>query len=223
LEKQGVVGLVDTTIPTSQGGDYPADITIMDRSEVIQFNIHEITERKQAEEKLGASENELRSLFAAMTDVVFVLDGEGRYLRIAPTNPINLYRLPEDLLGKTVYEVLPKEPADYMMAKISEAIQTKQTVLGEYSLQIDGKEIWFAGSISRLSENSVIWVAHDISERKRAEEKLKEYSEHLEEMVAERTSELRQAQEELVREEKFAVLGQLAGGSATSCATRSGD
>ena len=212
LEKQGVVGLVDKTIPTSQGGDYPADITIMDRSEVIQFNIHDITERKQAEEKLGASENELRSLFAAMTDVVFVLDGEGRYLRIAPTNPINLYRLPEDLLGKTVYEVLPKEPADYMMAKIRAAIQTKQTVLGEYALQIDGKEIWFASSISRLSDNSVIWVAHDISERKRAEEKLKEYSEHLEEMVAERTSELRQAQEELVREEKFAVLGQLAGG-----------
>ena len=131
LEKQGVVGLVDTTIPTSQGGDYPANITIMDRSEVIQFSIHEITERKQAEEKLGASENELRALFAAMTDVVFILDGDGRYLRIAPTNPINLYRLPEDVLGKTVHEVLPKEQADFMMAKICAAIQTNQTVLGE--------------------------------------------------------------------------------------------
>jgi PAS domain S-box-containing protein len=316
LERQGVVGLVDTTIPTSQGGDYPADITIMDRSEVIQFNIHEITERKQAEEKLSASENELRSLFAAMTDVVFVLDGEGRYLRIAPTNPINLYRLPQDMLGKAVYEVLPKDTADYMMAKIHAAIETKQTILGEYALQIDGKEIWFASSASRLSDNSVIWVAHDISERKRAEgaihdlarfptenpnpvmridrggillyankaalvqladwklelgnqvprvlndpfqevfktgtintveltcggcifsiaigptpegndvniygvditerkqaeSKLKEYSEHLEEMVADRTRKLLQAQEELVRKEKLAVLGTLAGG-----------
>ncbi|MGD0878656.1 MAG: PAS domain S-box protein [Anaerolineales bacterium] len=172
----------------------------------------DITERKQSEEKLVASENELRSLFAAMTDVVFVLDGNGRYLRIAPTNPINLYRQSEDLLGKTVHEVLPREQADYMIAKIREAIQTKQTTLGEYALDIDGKEIWFASSASRLSDNSVIWVAHDITERKQAESKLKEYSEHLEEMVAERTHELRGAHEQLVRKEKLAVLGTLAGG-----------
>ena len=41
---------------------------------------------------------------------------------------------------------------------------------------------------------------------------LKEYSERLEEMVDERTKELRDAQEQLVRREKLAVLGQLAGG-----------
>jgi signal transduction histidine kinase len=49
-------------------------------------------------------------------------------------------------------------------------------------------------------------------ERKRAEEALKEYSERLEEMVEERTQELREAQEQLIRKEKLAVLGQLAGG-----------
>ncbi|MGA9350554.1 MAG: substrate-binding domain-containing protein [Anaerolineae bacterium] len=49
-------------------------------------------------------------------------------------------------------------------------------------------------------------------ERKRAEAALKEYSERLEEMVEERTKELRDAQEQLIRKEKLAVLGQLAGG-----------
>ena len=47
---------------------------------------------------------------------------------------------------------------------------------------------------------------------KLAEEKMKEYSENLEEMVEERTEELREAQEQLVRRELLAVLGQLAGG-----------
>jgi len=49
-------------------------------------------------------------------------------------------------------------------------------------------------------------------ELREAEEGLKEYSGRLEEMVDERTRELREAQEELVRKEKLAVLGQLAGG-----------
>jgi signal transduction histidine kinase len=48
--------------------------------------------------------------------------------------------------------------------------------------------------------------------RQRAEEELKEYSERLEEMVEERTQELQDAQEQLVRREKLAILGQLAGG-----------
>ena len=33
------------------------------------------------------TEAELRALFAAMTDVVMVLDAQGYYLKIAPTNP----------------------------------------------------------------------------------------------------------------------------------------
>ena len=52
----------------------------------------------------------------------------------------------------------------------------------------------------------------DMTERRRAEEALKEYSERLEEMVEERTKALRDAQEQLIRREKLSVLGQLAGG-----------
>lgn len=46
----------------------------------------------------------------------------------------------------------------------------------------------------------------------RADKQLKEYSEQLEEMVEKRTQELQDAQEQLIRQEKLAVLGQLAGG-----------
>jgi signal transduction histidine kinase len=48
--------------------------------------------------------------------------------------------------------------------------------------------------------------------RMQADKELKLYSESLEEMVEERTKELGDAQEELVRKEKLSVLGQLAGG-----------
>jgi signal transduction histidine kinase len=54
-------------------------------------------------------------------------------------------------------------------------------------------------------------VFRDITERKRAEDVLKEYNARLETAVELRTSELRETQEKLVRQEKLAVLGQLAG------------
>jgi len=49
-------------------------------------------------------------------------------------------------------------------------------------------------------------------EQHEREKKLKEYSKQLEEMVEKRTKELKEAQEALVRQEKLAVVGQLAGG-----------
>ena len=54
----------------------------------------------------------------------------------------------------------------------------------------------------------------EIAERQKAEEALKQHSEQLEEMVAERTQDLRDAQSELVRKERLATLGQLGGGVA---------
>jgi signal transduction histidine kinase len=55
-------------------------------------------------------------------------------------------------------------------------------------------------------------TVEDITERKRAEEALKNYNTRLEAEVNTRTRELLEAQDRLVRQEKLAVLGQLAGG-----------
>ena len=60
----------------------------------------DITERKRIEEALAASEAELRALFASMQDAVIVIDREGVYRKIAPTNPSLLVKPPQELLGK---------------------------------------------------------------------------------------------------------------------------
>lgn len=54
----------------------------------------------------------------------------------------------------------------------------------------------------------------ELAERKQAQNALREYSQRLEEMVKERTQALEKTQEKLMRREKLAVLGQLAGGLA---------
>jgi signal transduction histidine kinase len=54
-------------------------------------------------------------------------------------------------------------------------------------------------------------VFRDITERRQMEHALQAYSDHLEDMVRERTQELREAQEKSLRQQKLAALGQLAG------------
>ena len=68
--------------------------------------------RKRAEESLKASEAELSVLFAALTDVVLVLDRDGRYLKVAPTSPV--CTATSELLARRARGV-PKEEADFFL------------------------------------------------------------------------------------------------------------
>jgi len=60
----------------------------------------------------------------------------------------------------------------------------------------------------------ILSTTRDVTEQKAAEKPIQEYSWHLEEMVDERTRELNKAQERLLRQERLAALGQLAGSIA---------
>jgi PAS domain S-box-containing protein len=121
---------------------------------------------------LRQSEAELRSLFEVMSDVILLLDAEGRYLKIAPTRPDLLYRPPAQLLGKTLHEVFAAAEADNFLAMIQQVLSTQTMLSTEYCLLIDGREVWFATNLSPIADDRVLLVSHDISARKQAEAKL---------------------------------------------------
>jgi len=126
--------------------------------------------RKQAEEALFRSESELRALFTAMPDLILVLDKDGRYIKIGPGNSNLLYQPADHLLGKTIHEVFPIDEANLFLGQIRVALDTKQTVNFEYKLQTGGESSWFSGTVSPMTEDSVIWIARDITENKRTED-----------------------------------------------------
>jgi PAS domain S-box-containing protein/putative nucleotidyltransferase with HDIG domain len=132
-----------------------------------------ITELKLAEEAFATSEAELRALFASMQDVVLVIDRQGFYRKVAPTNPGLLAKPALELLGSNLQDVFPAEQVRVFMEAIQRVLETKQTIQIEYELQIEGRGAFFETSISPMDQDSTLWVARDISSRKLAEESLR--------------------------------------------------
>jgi len=123
----------------------------------------------------------------------------------------------EQLLGN-LGQVIPFEAGKEFMEELVNIAEGRTEFTWEgINYTLDGEKLlvslhWSVSPGYTDTLKKVLVSLLNITERKQAEAKVKEYSEHLEEMVAERTSELCKAQEELVRKEKLAVLGTLAGG-----------
>ena len=131
-------------------------------------------EREAAHDALQQSEAELRALFAAMNDVILVVDHEGRYLKVAPTAPDLLYRPPQELLGRLISEVFEKPMSDRFNEVIARALSTRTKQRMEYSLLIKGQECWFSASVSPLGDDNVVFVARDVTARREAEAALRQ-------------------------------------------------
>ncbi|MCE5244626.1 MAG: response regulator, partial [Desulfobacteraceae bacterium] len=162
----------------------------------IIVSFFDVTERKRAEEMLRDSERKLRSIFAAMTDTILVLDAEGRFLEVAPTHTVLADMHPDKVLGKTLGEVFAPEKAAEFHRAIRTSLSENKPVSLDYNLEIDSRQAWFASTISPLPSDRVIWVSRDVSDRRRAEE------------------EKAKLQNQLLQSQKLEAVGVLAGGVA---------
>jgi diguanylate cyclase (GGDEF)-like protein/PAS domain S-box-containing protein len=133
-----------------------------------------ITEKERARAYTEEQAAEQATLFTAITEVFFVLDRSGRYHKVAPVNDNLLAASREELLGKQVTEVLPSAVAALALSSITKALDTQNRVDVEYPLELQGRTVWFAGTVTPLSDDKVLWVVRDVSDTKEAAEALKE-------------------------------------------------
>lgn len=129
----------------------------------------------QRTEELAKAEAEMRGIFVAMIEVIFVIDAKGRFLKIASNNPTLLTQPYDLLVGKTLHEVYELKQADTFLGYIQQALETQQTISIEYSLVISehNQKIWNAANISPISKDAVIWVIRDMTDRKFLEDQLR--------------------------------------------------
>ncbi|PMB17883.1 hybrid sensor histidine kinase/response regulator, partial [Fischerella thermalis CCMEE 5319] len=132
----------------------------------------ETSKRKLLEQKLRTSEAQMRAVFEAMTDVVLIINFHNNQLgsiKIIPTKPNQTHTDDTDVISQTVEQFFHEQTAQLWLEKVRQALDLQQTLYFDYNLFQQGRQVWFSASISPISNQSVLWVARDISDRKQAE------------------------------------------------------
>ncbi len=138
----------------------------------------DITERKQAEEALQESERRKEALLAAMPDLMFVIGRDGTYLDYHAPSSDELYVSPDEFLGKTVREIMPREVADRTMENIEFAIEKRTIRAFEYQLTIGGKTLDFEARYVPHGDDQALAMVRNITERKQAEATIERMAYH---------------------------------------------
>jgi PAS domain S-box-containing protein len=150
---------------------------------------------------------------------IFVKDRSFRYVLVNAASCELIGLAPDQVLGRTHYDLFAAEQADAFRRKDEEAFAGAQRVIDEVTTTFGGVPRHLLATKTGLRAPSgevthVVGVAHDITHLKKTEDALRDANEELERRIAERTRALETAQSDLVRKERLAVLGRLAGGVA---------
>jgi PAS domain S-box-containing protein len=143
--------------------------------------IRDKTKENKYIETIQESEAKLKSILNSINDLILVIDTDGYYREIAPTNQDLLFLPPEDLKGRNLEEIFPLDIALPAKAAIIDAYENQRTVNIRYSLDFNGKEKYFSANISKFKKGHVIFVIKDITEHIEYESNLIEAKERAEE------------------------------------------
>jgi PAS domain S-box-containing protein len=131
-------------------------------------------ERKLSEEALSKSEKLNRSLLRAIPDLMIRINTDGIFLDFLPSKHVESIFSPEEIIGKSVYEVLPPEVAQQRLYYVQQALRTERTQFHEYQIVINGEVCYEESRIVACGEDEALIIVRNITDRKQAEQALRE-------------------------------------------------
>jgi PAS domain S-box-containing protein len=149
----------------------------------------DITEKKRAEEAIQEERNQLRTLIDNLPDLIFFKDEKGRYVlnNLAHLNFIGV-KSQEEACGKTVFDFHRNGEAEKYFSEDMQVMEQGEPRLEEEQLMYHrtiGEKRWYL--ISRIplknkegKVKGILGVGHDITNRKNAEQAIRQAYDELE-------------------------------------------
>lgn len=161
----------------------------------------DITSRKRAEELLRQSETRYRLLFENAGNPIMLVDHDGVLRMLNNLAAGYLGGQPENLVGRSLVEVMPRQFARRSLKLIRKVIEDGRLQIEELQLTIRGRCWWFKAIMQPYGYSKGIncaqMILHDITELKQAQQELRLERDMLEERVLERTADLRSSETRL--------------------------
>jgi PAS domain S-box-containing protein len=138
----------------------------------------DITERKQMEEALRESEEKYRSLVESSEDSIYLVDSKCNYIFLNNRHLARLGVQSSEIIGKGYSEFHNPEESKGFAQRIKTVLKTGQSLSYEYRSQRDNR--YFIRTLSPVKTpdggviKAITVTSKDITERKRAEEMLRE-------------------------------------------------
>ncbi|HET7273379.1 MAG TPA: PAS domain S-box protein, partial [Rubrobacter sp.] len=144
----------------------------------------DITERRRADEELKQSEERFRSTFENAPIGVALVDTEAHYVKVNHSLCEMLGYPQEEFIGKASSELIHPEDLDVSMRRLNQALDGE---ISSYDLErryvrADGRTVWHLSSVSLIRDSQgepshFVCLHQDVTERKRADEELKQSEE----------------------------------------------
>lgn len=147
----------------------------------IQIVLTDITERKESEKELRESQERFRDLVESSSDWIWEVDANGVYTYVSPKIEEMLGFRPEEVIGKTPFDLMPQEESDRVGHLFRQYVSNGEPFAGleNINLHKDGRHLIFETSgVPIFDQEGKICgyrgVDRDITERKHAEDAVRE-------------------------------------------------
>ena len=143
--------------------------------------VEDITERRKAEDALRQSEEKFRSYIDHAPEGVFVVDETGRYMDVNNAACTMSGYSENELLKMSISDLLAEESFEIGLALFNELIQNGKSKADLLIKHKDGSIRWWSLDAVKLTESKFLGFSKDITERKQAEDALRERESQLSE------------------------------------------
>lgn len=135
---------------------------------------NKIIEQKKIEGKSDSKEQYAESILKAVPDLIFILDDKGVFIDLKSGDTEDLAMPKELFIGKSIFKVLPESITAQVKVNLNKVLQEKKVETFEYQMPTKKGIGFYECKMSIFDNKRVIAIVRNITERKQAEDRLKE-------------------------------------------------